>query len=211
MSWFGTFKEILEILYYAAGTGMIITLILGLKQLKVMKQDIEIRNKREAVEKSMFYLGEFSKNTIPKMNKIMSSITDEDIPNMTASMNEMFLPDETHKDEEVQSFIHKVNKAGALDILNQLEFFSAAIIHGLADEEVAYKPTVKTYTSMVAFLYPSICNYRANDLHGFTNIMELFKIWNGKLQKDNMQLAKQQLEQNISKIPDVKFKSIGVK
>ncbi|UTR05135.1 hypothetical protein MM326_13560 [Alkalihalobacillus sp. LMS6] len=172
---------------------------------------METKNKRAAVEKSIEYLGEFSKNIIPKSQKIVKQVHENELPDNPPKMNEVFLFRKEEDTEEIKQFSERLYKLGALDVLNELEFFSAAMVHGLADEEVTYTPIVKPYTSVVAFLYPAICTYRKNDLNAYTNVMELFKIWNGRLQKENLELAKQQLDQDISSIPNIQIKSIGVK
>lgn len=211
MAFYEGVRAFFEMLYFIAGIVMIITLFLGLKQLKVLKEDIEIRNKRAAVEKSLEYMDDFSKSIIPKMNVILRAYDMDDVPHKGIRINNLFFLEDSQHTNEVKQFIEEVLELGALDILNRLELFSAAIINGLADEKTLFKPTVKSYTSIVVFLYPVICNYRNDDKNGFTNIMELFLAWNGKLKKEDMEFVRKHLEQNIAEIPDVEIKSIGVK
>ncbi|MEK4697923.1 hypothetical protein MKX31_28745 [Bacillus sp. FSL M8-0063] len=205
-------KPILEALYYLAGIGLLTTVIIALKQLQVVKQDMDIRNKRAAVEKSIEYLKWFSSEYIPKVNKVLGKITIAATIDKLNPMNDLFFPDDSHKTPEVQTLISEAKKHGGLDILNDLEFFSTAVLNGLSDEKILYKPLAKSYCSIVAVLYPVICNYRAtaDPTNGYSNIMKLYKIWNDRGMKVNMEYAKSNLEEDISKIKDVDIKSIGL-
>lgn len=203
-------RPFLEMLYFIASIGLFASVIIGLKQLKLVKKDMQFQYERAAKEKSIEYLNWFSKELLPKVNKCMKHIEESDLPKNSGNMNDKFLPDASHKNEDVQAFIKKAKDNGVLDIINQLEFFSSAIINGVADESICYKPMVKSYTSIIALFYPVICDWRKNDLNGFTNLIELFTIWNKKLQKENMEMAKQQLEQNIAEIQTRDIKSIGM-
>ncbi|MGG5738582.1 DUF4760 domain-containing protein [Bacillus cereus group sp. IBL03679] len=205
-------KPILETLYYLASIGLFATVIIGLKQLQVVKKDMNTRNQRAAVEKSIEYLKWFSSDYLPKFSKMVSEFDDNDVEVKINPINPMFLPDESHKTKEVQAFIAKAHNNDAIDMLNSLEFFSAAVLNGLADEEIVYKPIVKPYCSVVCFLYPVICNYRVkeNSTSGFSNIIELFEIWNSRHKKETMKFAKSHLEREISEIADINIKSIGL-
>jgi hypothetical protein len=203
-------RPILETLYFIVSILLFASVVIGIKQLKLVKNDMKYQYERAAKEKSIEYLNWFSKELLPKLNKCMKKIEQSDLPNSLGKMNDKFLPDESHNDADVQAFIKKAKDNGILDILNQLEFFSSAIINGVADEKTCYKPMVKAYTYIVAIYYPVICDWRKNDINGFANLMELFLLWNKKLQKENMEFAKQQLEQNIASIQIEDIKSIGM-
>ncbi|WP_078390730.1 DUF4760 domain-containing protein [Shouchella patagoniensis] len=211
MTNFEVIRAVFEILYFIAGIGMIVTLLLGLKQLKVLKEDIETKNKRAAVEKSLEYMDDFSKTIIPIVNKMMVVFDEKDIPKVSPTLNDRFLPDKTHETDEVKNFVFQVTELGALDVLNRLEFFSTAIVSGLADEEISFKPTVTSFTSIVMFLYPVVCDYRKSDRNQFSNLIELYSVWSGKLKKEDLEYIRDKLDQNIAQIPEANIKSIGVK
>ncbi|MEM5014121.1 hypothetical protein WKH57_25770 [Niallia taxi] len=208
--WISTVRPILEMLYFIVNIGLFATVIIGIKQLKLVKDDMKLQYQRAAKEKSIEYLNWFSKELIPQMNKIMSNTNDDDLPKNTGTMNKEFLPNEYHDTKETQDYISKLIDLGASDVLNQLEFFSSALLNGLADEKICFKPMVKTYTSIVAMFYPVICQYRKSDQFYYLNIVELYDIWNKKLQKSNMEIVKNQLEQNMDKLEVRDIKSMGM-
>lgn len=53
MSWYQILKEVLENLYYIASIGLFAGIIVAGIQLKIMKADIQAKNKRASVEKAL--------------------------------------------------------------------------------------------------------------------------------------------------------------
>ena len=68
------------------------------------------------------------------------------------------------------------------DICNELEYFAAAFVQGVADEDVVYRSLHQTYLRTVRLLYKLICtaNSNSNSERYFTNVIKLYRIWLAK-------------------------------
>lgn len=74
--------------------------------------------------------------------------------------------------------------------LNNMEYFALHFTHNVADQSVVYKSLHQTYIDMVQMFYYTIA--KSNPLQPskyFTNIIELYEIWNSKALKDEENFA----------------------
>lgn len=72
-----------------------------------------------------------------------------------------------------------------IKVLNNMEFFSLHFTHNVADESVVYKSLHRTYIDIVQLLYYNIAkNNLLSTTKYFTNIIELYKLWNNKSLED---------------------------
>lgn len=75
-------------------------------------------------------------------------------------------------------------------VLNNMEYFALHFTHNVADESVVYKSLHQTYIDLVQLLYYNIA--RKNPLSTtkyFTNIIELYELWNNRAIKDEENFA----------------------
>ena len=70
-------------------------------------------------------------------------------------------------------------------VLNNMEFFSLHFTHNVADESVVYKSLHQTYIDIVKTLYYNIAKINPlSTTKYFTNIIELYKLWNDRAIND---------------------------
>lgn len=67
--WWIVLKDILGVLYSLSGIVLIIGVFVGIGQLKLLKKDLDIRNRRLAVETSLQYLNIYATEIIPEYEK----------------------------------------------------------------------------------------------------------------------------------------------
>lgn len=69
-------------------------------------------------------------------------------------------------------------------ILNNIEYFAMHFTHGTADESVVYQSLHTTYLEIVEALYYDIAsNNTGSEKKLFTNVVELYNIWNKEARK----------------------------
>lgn len=71
-----------------------------------------------------------------------------------------------------------------MEIMNDLEYFAMNFTHGLADETAVYSSLHQIYIEVMQLLYYQIS--QMNDSLGekyYTNAIELYKTWKGKIDK----------------------------
>ncbi|MEK3729683.1 hypothetical protein [Lysinibacillus sp. FSL W8-0953] len=212
MSWYQILKEVLENLYYIASIGLFAGIIVAGIQLKIMKADIQAKNKRASVEKSIEYLNWFATEFIPQCEEYQSKLSGKrvtiypDIKNRTFSFN-----NEIHlkKPNVVESIKHK-KSCGAVTLNNQLEFFSAAMMSGLADEELAFNPLADAFCQFVELNYDVYCESRKDSRETlFTHTIELYIMWKDRIESLHLQKEKQEIEEKMSKIQPKSIKVLG--
>lgn len=90
--------------------------------------------------------------------------------------------------KQISTFLGKL----ITNILNNMEYFSMHFTHNVADETVVYKSLHQTYIKLVKMLYYHIAikNPLSTTTKYFTNIIELYKIWNDRAINDEEKFAK---------------------
>lgn len=75
-------------------------------------------------------------------------------------------------------------------ILNNMEYFSLHFTHNVADESVIYKSLHQTYIYIVQMLYYNIAiKNPLSPTKYFTNIIELYELWNNRAKNDEERFA----------------------
>lgn len=205
-------RPVLELVYFVASIGLSATIFIGLKQLELVKDDIKIRNKRASVEKSIEYLHWFATEFIPQISEIATKVEEKFNFKYTGPMNKQFIFDVNcnPNNVEIANFFKVCADSGVLGLMNQLEYFSAALLSGLADEELAFNPLSDTYCRNVECYYIFICGHRKDaNSRFYTNIIGLYDIWKGRLNKMELENQKRKIDENISRIEDKRIHSIG--
>lgn len=215
--WISTIRPYLESLYFLSGIILIGSVFIGLRQLKLLQKDLTDKNKRAAVEKSIEYLNWFATDFIPVVNQYNDDFAKKDLEHYNGPMNDEFVFDRNcnSSSKYIKDILSANFDCGAINLLNQLEFFSAAMLSGLADEELAFNPLSEIYCRFVERMYVLIC-YHRNSLDEdddkmtmFSNTIKLYLIWKGRINKKKLENKKNKLEQSISKIKEERIKSIG--
>ncbi len=205
-------RPFLETLYFIASIGLVAGLFIGLRQLKLLKEDMDIRYKRAAIEKSIEYLNWFATEFIPKTNKFIDDIRSKEIPEYEGPYNEKFIFDENcnTSQSDIRKRIKILNDCGATNLINELEYFSAALLSGLADEELAFNPLANIYCEAVETHYVMICDSRDDETSSvYSYTVSLYSIWKARIKKSELEKTKRKIDDDISKIKEKRITSLG--
>lgn len=181
------------------------------------------------MEKSLEYLDWFAASFLPflakyreKYMKVVNSLLEsekfgekhkEDLRRKVESIGKVEVPkgdvfkNRLDKLMPVSAFMEV---SGATSVLNQLEYFAAAMTSGVAHEELVFNPLSAAYCSIVEDHYYIICKQRVDNDKLYSNIVKLYNIWKPKLQKEEMLEQSKKLAEELAQIPDVNIKSIGL-
>jgi hypothetical protein len=206
------FKEVLEIIYYLASVGLLIGVLIALKQLKLMKKDFQTTNHRASIEKSMEYLNLFATEFIPKAGSTISSIRNKNVQFYKGPINKEFRFDNNCSlaSKYIKSNLDAAYECDAVSILNRFEYFSAAFVSGLANEELAFNPLAKLYCNYIEDLYIVLCSLRKDeDGYAFDYTVELYNIWKSRLEKNALEKKRSKLDDEMSKIQEKRINYIG--
>ncbi|MGD9581947.1 MAG: hypothetical protein AB7V50_11285 [Vampirovibrionia bacterium] len=206
----------LEVAYYNSGIIMTFTIIIGIRQIYYLKEDIKISNQRAATEKSIEFLNWFSSFYLPKYSTYMEKANKlckdkknfDNLFSRDIQIDEKFL---RKIDDDDKIVIYLKAKLGGEDLINHLEFFAAAMISGLAESEIVYKPLARVYCDICEELYLLICFNRENtNTNLFSNVVELYKKWSHRIEKERLLTQQKELECKMNQYEDGKLKTIGL-
>jgi hypothetical protein len=177
MNWVETnIKPLIELLYFISGIGLISTIIIGVKQIKIIKSDNEKKDRRLAVEKSIEYIDRYARNILPNSKRYQEKIETGEIKKYNNNISMDFKFEQVYSIEELD--IKKKSDLGAFDMANELEIISTAIISGLADKKTIFITMGKVYCETVEILYDIICYSRGSDNDElFMNTLTLYREW----------------------------------
>lgn len=211
-----TIKDILEIIYFISGPVIACVAFKALEQINEAKKQVEearasriIGTKREGYKIAADKCDYFMTVIIPLINNLDTQVKSNKITFFEKSQVEItadkikispcFQNDEERK---------KVFNLPNLDLLNPLESFSLFFTSGVADENVGYLTIGKTYCTTVKKYLPLIAGL-SNEKY-FLNILKLFKIWNNRIEKENLEKEKQVIENKLDKNENYSVKLIGI-
>lgn len=191
-------KEVIETAYYISGIILVMGVVLGLKQLKILKKDLEDRNKRAAVEKSLEYLNLFATTILGAISEFNGKLKKE-LPKQKDSehlFDGKFNIDIEKLNKELIVETLVVQKLGATTILNQLEFFSVAMLNGVADENIVFTPASKVYCRFIEEQHLLLSIMR-NQGAPYANLVKLYGKWKDRLEVEQLELQKIEAENKI--------------
>lgn len=230
LDWLINLNKYLEPLYYIASIGLFASVIIGLYQLKLMKSDLKTKNQRAAMEKSLQYLDWFASDFFPAQNNFMTKQNEIKRAMMEKAkddkhrnrfqnafkkahiefdVNDTFIKN-TRELDEYAIPISCMSAARADNILNQLEYFAAAMSCGLADEELAFNPLSDAYCNVVEELYLMLCTLRTDNDKLYSNVIKLYRIWKSRINKQALEGKRQEISAKISQIQDTNIKPLGL-
>lgn len=205
-------KEWIEYLYYMSGIGMLITIFIGLRQLKLVKADIKVKNQRAAAEKTMDFLAWFSEKFVKKYSNRMREINREKYDEKLSNFNyneyvkKNYILNENEISDEAGRYIQILGRNEGVDTLNELEYMSFAFVQGVADEEIAFNSLSNLFCEAVEQHYILLMYYRSirEQQNLYSNVTELYEIWNTRIQNDKKDLSIKQLNEQVVEISNTK-------
>lgn len=202
---FDILRSIFEMLYFSSGIVLIIGLYIGYKQLRVASEDIKIRNERLAMSKSLDYLDIFASELLPKMTEYVTKSsspkvvekTKFSIEDVESLIDDNYYINIDTMNPEIGAYAFKLliekQSHGIETIFNQIESFSAGIVHRLADETIVYGPISSVYCSFIESELVFLSIQRGYGAP-FDNTVALYKKWTKKRESDVNVLKLKELE-----------------
>lgn len=193
--WYINTKDVLETLYFIAGIFMILTVVIAIRQLKMIQKDMNIREDRATAEKSLEVLNDFAKNVIPDINDYQARLSAEEA-NFTTNdkyLNREFNVNFNKFDKEALAEVDVRIELGVGKILNYLEAMSVSINYGIAKEEVVYDPLSEAFCSFIRSEYLVISLFRSQGVP-YKHIVKLYKKWDKKKKLEDISKRERALE-----------------
>ncbi|WP_369404926.1 DUF4760 domain-containing protein [Piscibacillus salipiscarius] len=162
---------------------------------------MSIKNQRAAARKSTEMLYIFATVFLPSLNEYQKKIKGKIKQTDTVKFNGEFHVDidNIEKDAIIEALTKEKN--GLTDILNQLEYFSACLVHGVADEEMVFSPIATTFCDFIEREHLLISIHRSksdSSTNYYNNMLKLYKIWSHRIQESDIKKKQDSLNQKLS-------------
>lgn len=198
-------RGILEIIYFISGPALVVIAYLALSQIKVAKQQIEaqrettrISAKRDSLRVTSEQVAKYGSEIIPLQSALFKKIKSEEVnyfakSKVTIADNKLSTTPCADKKE--------IEKLGLItqefvSTMNSMEGFSVYFTSGVADEEIAFRSISVTFCDSISKLLPLLIPMTDGE-NRFTSTMKLFMIWHTRLQKEDMEKQKANLEEKL--------------
>ncbi|MBX2947634.1 MAG: hypothetical protein KF704_00030 [Crocinitomicaceae bacterium] len=210
-----TIRDILEIIYFISGPVVAYFAFKALGQINEAKKQVTetkesriISSKREAYKIAAEKCEYFMTTIIPLIDNLDRAVKESGVTYFEKSQVEITTdgikvkPFYKDKDE-----INKVFNLPNLELFNPLESFSLFFVSGVAEEKIGYLTIGSTYCNTVRTYAPLIVTL-SNEKH-FNNTLYLFKTWNARQEKENLEKEKTRIDKQLSENKSISIKTIG--
>jgi len=215
MEFFDSTKSIVENLYLLSGPVLTLLAIAGVVQLFLTKKTLKVSSQRDAANLAAQQLKDYCERIIPTLNKYDISLRKEKIQDVDIEIGEFsrqYLEDKLGKSKIKEIFTERLKLLYfQLNVLNTLESFSIYFVKGIADEQIAYSSVGRTFCFSVEKYFFEIAFSRYKDDNSFQNIIELYKLWRSRLDKDRLTKEQENILRKLNNLNIETVDPIGTK
>jgi hypothetical protein len=204
----GSIKPFFELLYFFAGIFLLVGLGFGYQQLRLIKQDIRIRNKRAAAEKAIEACDAYFSDYIALSGVQFKEQKAANVPVYKGPIGDF--TSKSIAPNLLEGCVARMQLMSWVPALNRLEAMAAYFTAGVADESTGFKVIGRTFCSTVESNYDLISLSRRGEPNAYwSNLVELYSLWRPRLTKSELDLAKQGIEKSISALQQKTVSPIG--
>lgn len=173
-------RAALELIYFISSIVIAVVAVFGVRQLHLLKYDIRSRNKRAALETSVFYVEKYYTVVVPANAEWFEELKKSGAPDYGGSI--------THLPPIEQEIVLERLGVGELyRYLNAIEMVATGLNSGLCDEDYAFQTISMTFCNTVADVWDIITALRISDkdepnsVTHYSNTVELFERWRARI------------------------------
>ncbi|ECW7471225.1 DUF4760 domain-containing protein [Listeria monocytogenes] len=202
-----TFKDVMELISYLMTILVVVTIFLGIKQLKLLKKDMDDKDNRTQIEDTIEVLKTFSSKIIPSIEKADEILRQDKkyFKNYSSFIEKDFIIREEDKTKELLAEVAFRGKAGIIGIFNSLELVCVYIEKDLVDEELVYSVLNKVLINFVE-KNASILSFYRTEGAPYKNTISTYKKWSDRRLKE--QNANKEKKEELLKEKDLIDKKI---
>lgn len=201
-------KQWLELAYFISGIVLACVAIYGLQQIKIMKRDMATRAERAAKEKAIEYSSRYLSAFCEISRAFFNEYRENKMEPYKGQIGDFTLS--SFPKEHFANAKKRFSLSSWLPAMNELEAIASAFTTGVADERTGFNIIGRTYCLTVIHDYDIIALCRnGNACDYYQSIVDLYKIWSPRLNKAELEAARQKMDERISCIPDACIPPIG--
>lgn len=182
----------------------------GLEQLRIAKDDIKLRSRREAATVAVAQCDRFARDIMPKHMELLGEIHAIKLPEYPGPYKDFLISEFTQIPRGPQPYVEVIfkpeNMALAMKVINMLNDVEAVAIYfekGIADADIAYPSIASAFCQIAERYYVVIAGFRPEKSGQilYTNIVGLYKRWSPRLQHTLLADQQELLRKRISSLP----------
>jgi hypothetical protein len=200
-------KDWLELAYYASGIAVAIIAGLGLRQIRVLKTDIKLRNERAAKERAIEYSTRYLSRYCALNSAWFDYCQKNSVPNYEGPIGNFTYASLPKKYKEL--LLERWKHPKWLDAINELSAIASAFTSGVADECEGFKIigrsfclTVEHNYDLLAAAHDRVCPY-------YYTIVALYQTWRPRMKEAELLDERTKIDLEIAKQTQSKIKPIG--
>ena len=189
-------RPYLEFIPHVSGAVIALAAILGLKQLRLMKADTELRSERAAKEKAIEAANQYLDEYVALDGAFDDACREAGVDSYSGPIGDFTI-------QSIPSAwlpeLEKRLEISFLSGLNKLEGIAAAFVSGVADERTGFEIIGRSFCGAVEYNYDLIAVARYHDATPYrNNIVELYRLWSPRLPQSDLDAAKATIERHRS-------------
>ncbi|WP_115553997.1 DUF4760 domain-containing protein [Xanthomonas arboricola] len=190
-------RPYLEALYFLAGIGLFVGVLISFRQLRLIKLDIDTRNSRAAKEKALESIECYSNKFVPLSSEYFDQWkAQDDLTYYQGDIGDFSQASIAAEHLENSSKRFRLDKW--LPALNQLESLCSYFVSGVADEKLGFKYLGRSICFWVERNYDIIAmSRREKAFPHWQSMVELYQLWRPRLTKAELEVQRDELTARI--------------
>lgn len=199
--------SILESLFFLSGIALAVLAGIGLRQLTVAKEIARTDATRDSLKLAAEQCAHYNHHIIPMIDALTHAVEANNIVFYDKSQVEVKADKvkvtSTAMPEDIRALIQVGTEF--LTLFNAMDAFAIFFLAGVADEKLAFSAVGTHYCQIVRRHLSHLMIHKG----GFDNVLQLFFLWNGRLESLRLQMERQEIENNLQKIQNKFIKPVG--
>ncbi len=203
---------IIETAYYLSGPALVVIAAIGLRQLKIAKDNARLTAKRESLTIAADRCDHFLKQIIPLVDAFDNALEQNSISFFEDAKVEVQGKRVRITAEWSESDMEKMDTLTDkyLPVYNSLEAFATFFTTGVADESVAFESVGHSYCDIVKEYLPDILPLSCDGRY-YLNLLELYFLWNERVETIELRSQKRNIENRLKEINNRFIEPLGTK
>lgn len=180
------------------------------EQMEEQKRSLKLTSKRDALKLTAEQVTLYCDKTIPLQNTLSAKLELHNVEILEkfeiefgSNSIKVIPPEENFKFEEFTVFAKEF-----IDVANSMESFSTYFVSGVADEKFAYLSLGSTFCNSMKKMAPILIPISKDGRH-FSATLELYRIWGLRLENEDLEKQKLEINRKLKSKKQVSTKVIG--
>jgi hypothetical protein len=175
------YRNFLEVVYFISGPLMLVGVVAACFQLRVLRKDLEVKYKREAIRETLLVFD----NKVPRIEELKETLWlaehDDELGDYISNGCVSF---EFSSLDRSQGWVEDFAAASrsvhcSIDLLNEIDGLALSILSGLSDEDYAYRSEGLYFLTLASTFSHYVAWHRSDEPY-YEAVVELYNRWSAR-------------------------------